>query len=424
MLLHKVRWHQGDTFQKICHDYVVYIERNYGGNSFVVFDGYSVTTTKSTERNRRYVHKNSANVHMSVDSWRVMTLSISQEKFLGNNKNKAQFIQFLRIELENANIMSSQSVGDADLDIVVTGINTAADNQNNKVAIVSEDTDVLAILTARTPKDMEVFMLKPPISKSAGVIYSSESLTNRSPCMRDNILFLHAFTGSDTTSAFHAIGKVQFCKTFEKTIDLHKHAEQFKCKNVVVDELVDSGLQLSLALYGAPYEFRSRCQTTSQLVEEWRLLMYTNASKSKKVDLRKIIPTVDGLTQHIKRVYFQIQTWLGEKLNPLDWGWELYNEELSPITMTKEAGPPEILNTISCGCKTDCGNRCGCRRNGLKCSLACKNCIGGNCSNQAVIAEQDGEDGGEVDEEEEEGEDEDQRKREEVKNIQTEASIF
>ncbi|CAH1109329.1 unnamed protein product [Psylliodes chrysocephalus] len=39
-------------------------------------------------------------------------------------------------------------------------------------------------------------------------------------------------------------------------------------------------------------------------------------------------------------------------------------------------------DNISCSCQTDCGTRCGCRRKGLECSLACKHCDGINCSNQ------------------------------------------
>lgn len=418
MLLHKVKWKQGETFQKICRDYVKYIKDYYGTSSFVVFDGYSTTTTKSSERNRRYVYKNSADVHMSVDSWRSMILGITQEKFLGNNKNKAQLIEFLRMELRDANIESSQSIADADVDIVLKAIDTAAECQGVKIAIVSEDTDVLAILAARAPIELEIFMLKPPIKTSPGTVYSSESLSQKSPCIRENILLLHAFTGCDTTSAFHFQGKVNFCKIFVKNADLEEHAEKFKHTNVALEELIESGLQLALALYGAPYQFRSAQKSASEVVEDWRLIMYTAASQSKKVDLGRIIPTADGLIQHIKRVYCQVQAWYGINLNPLDWGWELYNGELSPVTMTKEAGPPEIMNTISCSCKSDCGNRCGCRRNGLKCSLACKNCIGGNCSNQAVNLEQVDENGDEVDGEEEEEEKDEEEEIEEEQEEQ------
>ena len=49
--------------------------------------------------------------------------------------------------------------------------------------------------------------------------------------------------------------------------------------------------------------------------------------------------------------------------------------------MTKSPGPPSIINLIFCGCTTNCGNSCGCRRHGLYCTVACKNCAGCNCSN-------------------------------------------
>ena len=128
-------------------------------------------------------------------------------------KNKPQFIHFLREELKGADIMSQQCVADADLDIVLKAIDTASKSLNNKVFIVSEDTDVLTLLAARTPPNLEVFFLKPPSSKAAGVphipdvVFSSESLSSRKSCIRPHILFLHELTGCDTTSAFYYQGK-------------------------------------------------------------------------------------------------------------------------------------------------------------------------------------------------------------------------
>ncbi|CAH1098834.1 unnamed protein product [Psylliodes chrysocephalus] len=103
----------------------------------------------------------------------------------------------------------------------------------------------------------------------------------------------------------------------------------------------------------------------------------------KKVDLARIIPPANELSEH---VYFQVQAWYGsqgqdETLGPLEWGWELVYGELSLVTMTQEAGPEEILSKISCFCETDCDTRCGYRRIGLECSHACKHCDN-ICSNQ------------------------------------------
>ena len=50
-----------------------------------------------------------------------------------------------------------------------------------------------------------------------------------------------------------------------------------------------------------------------------------------------------------------------------------------------EAGPPELLSVVRCGCKELCGAKCSCRKAGLKCSLTCKECHGLACSNAPVI---------------------------------------
>ena len=271
------------------------------------------------------------------------------------------------------------------------------------------------LLVGRTPPNLEVFLLKPPSARVPEVVYSSESLASKSACIRSHILFLHAFTGCDTTSAFFSRGKLKFCELFAKSDDLHGFAEIFKKTHVAMDTLIDHGLRLALALYGAPKDLCTKDEPAIQLVQKYRAKSYTAAADLQKVDLARIIPTANALTEHIKRVYFQVQAWYGsqaqvETLNPVEWGWEIVGGELSPVTMTQEAGPEEILSKISCSCQTDCGPRCGCRRNGLECSLACKHCDG-NCSNQKDVAneaESSDEEEDEGGEENDEGEEEEE----------------
>lgn len=42
--------------------------------------------------------------------------------------------------------------------------------------------------------------------------------------------------------------------------------------------------------------------------------------------------------------------------------------------MTNQPGPLGTMNLIIRGCKTDCRNLCGCRRQDLVCDVACKHC--------------------------------------------------
>ena len=53
--------------------------------------------------------------------------------------------------------------------------------------------------------------------------------------------------------------------------------------------------------------------------------------------------------------------------------------------MTQASAPSEILNMVMCGCKTGCGKACGCQKHGLKCSIACKICMGQNCTNAESV---------------------------------------
>ena len=48
----------------------------------------------------------------------------------------------------------------------------------------------------------------------------------------------------------------------------------------------------------------------------------------------------------------------------------------TPIMTDTEAGPPDLLKVIrcGCGCKGPCGNSCSCRKAGLNCTSTCKEC--------------------------------------------------
>ena len=60
---------------------------------------------------------------------------------------------------------------------------------------------------------------------------------------------------------------------------------------------------------------------------------------------------------------------------------------LVPIHSTQQAAPTELLKTKRCACTTmtNCeSSQCTCRKHGLECSTACKECSGVSCSNVAI----------------------------------------
>jgi hypothetical protein len=87
--------------------------------------------------------------------------------------------------------------------------------KTNTTVVVGEGVDLLVLLTARTPIDKVIYFLKLGKARQKTEIYSSKSLSAYPKC-QNHILFLHATTGYDTTSAMFRRGKTTVLKLFEK----------------------------------------------------------------------------------------------------------------------------------------------------------------------------------------------------------------
>ena len=101
------------------------------------------------------------------------------------------------------------------------------------------------------------------------------------------------------------------------------------------------------------------------------------ASNRSKIDPVLLPPSPRAAFFHGLRVHHQIVVWkdLSEvDKEPLRWGWKIENSNYTPIMTDIEAGPPELLRIVRCGCKGPCGAKCSCRKAGLKCSWTCKEC--------------------------------------------------
>lgn len=101
-LLRQVIWPQHGSYSEVYSTYVTHVQPHYGRNSVVtVFDGYSdAPTTKDVEQNHRAM-KSQATEILFTDN---MPITIQQERFLSNGKNKARFIQALARYMEHMSI--------------------------------------------------------------------------------------------------------------------------------------------------------------------------------------------------------------------------------------------------------------------------------------------------------------------------------
>lgn len=172
---------------------------------------------------------------------------------------------------------------------------------------------MLVLLTALTPPHREIYFLKPAKGTVSAKMYSNKSLEQTLPMCKKHILFLHALTGCDTTSAFYKKGKNKFAKLFENRTDLQDAAIIFTDENADVTNILQSGILCILALYGAP--------KNQENINNFRYQSFLKAtSKNTSVNLASLIPTLDASLEHIKRVYLQVQLWMGHDELPKEWG--------------------------------------------------------------------------------------------------------
>ena len=72
---------------------------------------------------------------------------------------------------------------------------------------------------------------------------------------------------------------------------------------------------------------------------------------------------------------------MGNDLTATDWGWIKKNDTLYPVLTHKAIAPDNLLEMISCGCKSGCTRDCGCRKITMHFTTMCKECHGRTCSN-------------------------------------------
>lgn len=370
-LLHRVVWQSKETFTGILSKYVDYVKKYYNKlGTTIVFDGYpddaSMKSTKTAERLRRKTKLSAANVAFDE----TMTATMSKEHFLSNDNNKRRLISMLRGKLESEGFLVKVAVEDADRLIVTTAIDIAQTSES--VVIVGEDTDLIILLTALAPSSPHIVLMRPGKGASKNTLYSPNKF-KFSDAAKNNILFLHAFSGCDTTSAFFRQVKMKFVNTLEKSKYLQDAVEIFKDDCVTADEIDTVGQKFLEAIYGD-----KRTQTS---LDSIRYDRFTKTITKTNINLASLPPTQAAARQHSLRTYHQVQMWLGRDNDPLKWGWKTTKDGLLPVTTSKEPAPPEVLKNVSCKCEKGCRGGCSCRKAGMKCSYICFECKGQSCTN-------------------------------------------
>ena len=190
-LLHHVRWKKNVTYKEIAEQHEIFLHRKYGRCS-LVFGEYEGPSTKDHELPRRAVTK-SADITVLHNSMSHR----NQDALPSNPKYKTQFIKLL-MDVLNSNAHEA----DADTLIISTAMEIARGSQY--VPDVAEDTDIFIMRIHHWKREMsDSLMMKERKSKTKGKslkLYSMSDVHNViDPIPLNNILFVHALSGCDTT---------------------------------------------------------------------------------------------------------------------------------------------------------------------------------------------------------------------------------
>ena len=118
----------------------------------------------------------------------------------------------------------------------------------------------------------------------------------------------------------------------------------------------------------------------SHRVKQYQRAVARTDPGGREFDLASICTTRGAARQHGLRVYITIQGWVGNELNPEEWGWYKRPADgvLRPVPTLQPPAPEYLLKMIFCSCKT-CGSRCPCGER--RCTAMCTNCAGHACGN-------------------------------------------
>ena len=112
------------------------------------------------------------------------------------------------------------------------------------------------------------------------------------------VLFLHAFTGCDTTCALFRQGKMKMLYVLSKQPDLLEVATTFLNYDATHEEIASAGNKCLVALYGGGED---------DSLNALRYGIFLRSAANAKVHLARLPPTEEADGQHSYRTYHQVQ---------------------------------------------------------------------------------------------------------------------
>ena len=207
-LIHRLAWPKVGTMGCICETFVGYVLASAAPDVqvCVVFDCYDQLTTKAPEQKRRRLKTGSYPDVVLEDNTPVPG---NKEAFLGNMANTQHLICMLSAHLEHGGVVVIHAAeeGGADVAIVHKAIELV---EHEDVVIIAYDTDILVLVVYHAHSSHQFYM-----ETKHHTIAIDTALQALCVGVCRSLLFVHAMTGCDTTSAMFGIGKMKAFKVLK-----------------------------------------------------------------------------------------------------------------------------------------------------------------------------------------------------------------
>ena len=172
---------------------------------------------------------------------------------MANERNKQQLIDLISDRLRKEGHIVRNADNDADYLIAKTALNYA--RESNDVLLFAEDCDILVMLVHHYDPEMaDIGICKLPTGKDRqgkrGTIFSVRNIVlTLDATLKKNILFVHAWSGCDSTSATFNKGKLSIMKLF-KINAIVKLSSDFLARNQSKDKVEAAGEHVFSYVYG------------------------------------------------------------------------------------------------------------------------------------------------------------------------------
>ena len=361
----------------------------------LIFDRYDIPLSLKMATRARRQGQQPAIAYRISDSTNISNATM--KKLLSHVKTKRELSCYLaRRTLEHGQFRgkrvvvawSNQCQEEADTKIILHAIDATASGATT-IRICSPDTDVFVLALRRYPHFCEDTAFVTGVGQRRRIISLKPIFTALGRERAAALPGFHAFSGADNTGSFYGKGKLTCWKSFFHT-----------SRDVVVafTDLGTTPTVLESTLAGIERFVCNLYLPNTQFtqVKDVRWWLF----KKKQAQSECLPPTQSALLEGIKRAHYQALVWGSDTIpnpvipSPQGYGWELEDNEWSPVMSQLLPAPEAIIHLIKCGCaKSRCStNHCQCKKAGLNCIDLCK-CSKSDdaCENSKTTAESEDE---------------------------------